>query len=138
MGVRRYHPPQPPQAMTLQKQEPGLEPFEARLALGLREYGLTQDHTADLLGTSPGVVHHVERGESPYDGLEPLRVSEPTGEDLDDQQLVNTAEMAERLGVSKTTVQAWAREERIPSWRPSPQANYLFVPSDVMEALRDD
>lgn len=123
--------------MPFEEQDPGLEPLEARLALGLREYGLTQDHTAALLGTSPGVIHHVEGGESPYAGLKPLRVSEPTGEDLDGQQLVNTAELAERLGASKTTVQAWAREGQIPSWRPSPQANYRFVPSDVIEALRN-
>ncbi len=50
-------------------------------------------------------------------------------------QYVTAAELAEILSVQESTVYRWARERRIPNYRPS-QRCVRFNVSEVVDALR--
>jgi excisionase family DNA binding protein len=51
------------------------------------------------------------------------------------QELLNTKEMAKRIGVSAFTLQKWVREKKIPAYSPSRKI-YLYDPQEVITQLK--
>lgn len=51
------------------------------------------------------------------------------------QELLNTREMAKRIGVSAFTLQKWVREKKIPAYSPSSKI-YLYDPQEVISHLK--
>lgn len=51
------------------------------------------------------------------------------------QELLNTREMAKRIGVSVFTLQKWVREKKIRAYSPSRKI-YLYDPQEVIAQLK--
>ena len=51
------------------------------------------------------------------------------------QELLNTKEMAKRIGVSAYTLQKWVREKKVPAYSPSSKI-YLYDPAEVIASLK--
>lgn len=50
-------------------------------------------------------------------------------------ELLNTKEMAKRIGISTYTLQKWVREKKIPAYSPSRKI-YLYDPQEVIARLK--
>jgi len=51
------------------------------------------------------------------------------------QELLNTKEMAKRIGISAFTLQKWVREKKIRAYSPSRKI-YLYDPQEVITQLK--